>query len=474
MFSIYYQKLLEEFLTMYDVIIIGAGTAGISAYKEALKRTSNLLIINDGPWDTTCARVGCMPSKVLISSANRAHEMQNLDGLGIRAKVEIDTSQVMQHVQQLRDRFTRATLKDVDSWPAEHKISGRAEFINHNTVQVNGTEYQANSFILAVGSTPAIDDKIKQELGEYLISSDDIFELKKLPQSLAVIGSGVIAIELAQAMHRLGVKTDIFARSRKVGTLSSSLLQTQAQVILSQELNLHFETLPKTYKKTEAGVEINFVENNQNQTLTVDYVLSATGRKSLLNTLKLENIDPKFSDLKDIEIDPVTKQINDLAIYIVGDAHTTTPIQHEAAHAGRNAIQHCFSQSSVDRLNPLTPIGIVFSSPQMASVGLNSKQLKESNIAFVTGVADYSRQGRAIVNAQNQGAVEIYVDIKTRKILGAEFFIYSAEHLAHLLAWLIDEDATLDDALNKPFYHPTIEEGLRTALKHARRQLSLS
>lgn len=459
---------------MYDVIIIGAGTAGIAAYKEALKHTNNLLIINDGPWDTTCARVGCMPSKVLISSANRAHEMQNLNGLGIRAKVEMDTSQVMQHVQQLRDRFTRATLKDVDSWPSEHKISGRAEFINHNTIQVNETHYQAKYFILAVGSTPVIDETLKHKLGENLISSDEIFELKQLPQSLAVIGSGVIAIELAQAMHRLGVQTDIFARSRKVGTLTSSHLQTQAQEILSQELNFHFETLPQSYKKTAKGVEITFVENSQNHTLTVDYVLFATGRKSLLTTLKLENIDPQYSDLKNIKIDPLTKQMKDLAIYIVGDAHTTTPIQHEAAHAGRSAIQHCFKQSSADVLSPLTPIGIVFSSPQMASVGQNTKQLEVSDIAFVTGFADYTKQGRAIVNAQNQGAIEIYIDIKTRKILGAEFFTYGSEHLAHLLAWLIDEGASVDDALEKPFYHPTIEEGLRTALKHARRQLSLS
>ena len=456
---------------MYDIIIIGAGTAGISAYKEAVKHTQNLLIINDGPWDTTCARVGCMPSKVLISTANRVHEMHHLDGLGLSAQVNIDTSKVMQHVQQLRDRFTRATLKDVDAWKAEHKISGRAEFLNANTIQVNEKQYQAKHFILAVGSTPTIDEKMKAELGTRLITSDQIFELEQLPQALAVIGSGVIAIELAQAMHRLGVKTDIFARSRKVGTLVSANMQKLAQDELSKELNLHFETLPTEYKKTSNGVELKYQENNQQHLLNVDYVLLATGRKSLLNTLKLENIDAQYQDLKNLPVDPTTKQLSNHSIYIVGDAHTNAPIQHEAAHEGRIVVQSCLEHKKPKNVKTLTPLGIIFSSPEMASVGKNVKQLLDKKIEFVTGFVDYSKQGRAIVNAKNQGAVEVYIDKTSRKILGAELFCYEAEHLAHLLAWMVNESPTVDDLLDKPFYHPTLEEGLRTALKHARRQL---
>ena len=107
----------------------------------------------------------------------------------------------------------------------------------------------------------------------------------------------------------------------------------------------------------------------------------------------------------------------------------------------------------------------------MASVGKNVKQLLDKKIEFVTGFVDYSKQGRAIVNAKNQGAVEVYIDKTSRKILGAELFCYEAEHLAHLLAWMVNESPTVDDLLDKPFYHPTLEEGLRTALKHARRQL---
>src|SRR5699024_10977087 len=158
--------------------IIGAGTAGIAAYKEAIKYTQNLLIINDGPWDTTCARVGCMPSKVLISSANRLHDIQNSHEVALSIEAKVDTSQIMTHVRQLRVRFTQTTIKDVNSWNTEHKINAKARFIDANTIQVNQQLFQAKSFILAVGSTPSFDIAWKKELGQRLITSDQIFELE--------------------------------------------------------------------------------------------------------------------------------------------------------------------------------------------------------------------------------------------------------------------------------------------------------
>src|SRR5690606_12707890 len=132
-----------------------------------------------------------------------------------------------------RERFIRATLKGVDQWDSSHKISAKAKFVDFQTIEVNGQYYKANSFIVAVGSRPYIDETLKQKLKDKYITSYEIFELSRLPNSLAVIGSGIIAIELAQAMQRLGVKTTMFARSQKVGALSSPVLQKLAQEQLS-------------------------------------------------------------------------------------------------------------------------------------------------------------------------------------------------------------------------------------------------
>ena len=114
----------------------------------------------------------------------------------------------------------------------------------------------------------------------------------------------------------------------------------------------------------------------------------------------------------------------------------------------------------------------MFSQPEMAIIGKNYQQLKKAKTDFVTGFISYERQGRARVEATNMGGAEIYVDRSTRKLLGAELFCAQAEHLGHLLVWLIGEGVTIDQILEKPFYHPTLEEGLRTAFKHARRQLA--
>ena len=456
---------------MYDIIIIGAGTAGISAYKEAIKYTSNILIINKGPWDTTCVRVGCMPSKVLISTANRMYDIQNAKEVALEVKAEIDTRQVMQHVRNLRDRFARATLKDVESWETAHKIDGEAKFVNANTVEVDGKHYQSKSFILAVGSTPTYNQDWKNKIGNKLITSDEVFELETLPKSIAVIGSGVIAIELAQAMHRLGVNTTVFARSKKVGVLSSPNLQEIAQAELSKELNIKFEVLPDSIQDIKNGVEISFIENNESKSIQVDYILNATGRATHLSTLSLENIDQAFSDLKQLPVHPTTKQLADFPIFIIGDAFTQTPLQHEAANEGRNVVSSCLNFPNIHNLNNLAPLGIVFCSPEMGIAGQNFAMLSKSDTTFITGFASYEKQGRALVLGKNKGAVEVYVDEQSRKLLGAELFVESAEHMTHLLSWIIAEQLTIDEILAKPFYHPTLEEGLRTALKHARRQL---
>ncbi len=456
--------------SMYDLIIIGAGTAGISAYNEAIKYTQNILIINDGPWDTTCARVGCMPSKLLISSANRMHDIQSAKDLALQHDATVGTSGVMQRLHRLREHFIHTTLKGVDQWEASHKIPGQAKFIDAQTIEVNGHSYQAKSFIIAVGSRPNIDETLKQKLKDKYITSNEIFELSQLPKSLAVIGSGIIAIELAQAMQRLGVKTTMFARSQKVGALSSPVLQKLAQEQLSKELNIKFKILPDKVEIQDDKVKINFTENDQTKNIEVEYVLGATGRQSNIDRLGFDQLDSIFKDIKDLPIDKKTKQLADLPIFIVGDAAPDAPIQHEAAHAGKQAVYNCLNYPDVKPIPTLTPLAIVFCHPGMAIVGKSFKQLEDQHVEFIRGFVSYENQGRALVLAENLGGVEVYIDKKSGKLLGAELFCSQAEHLAHLLAWMIDANQDIHQILAKPFYHPTLEEGLRTAFKHARRQ----
>ncbi|AOA59137.1 dihydrolipoyl dehydrogenase [Acinetobacter larvae] len=464
---------------MYDIIIIGAGSAGISAYKAAIQHSSNILIINHGPWDTTCARVGCMPSKVLISTANRMHDILHAEELALYPEqpIHLDRSKVMQRVQQLRDRFTQATVQDVLAWEEHSKVSGFARFIDAQTVEVQQAhgarkQFQAKSFILAVGSSPFVEAEWKQQLQDKLITSDQIFELKQLPQRLAVIGSGVIALELAQAMQRLGVEITVFARSNKVGALSSPDLEKLVREYFVTTLNIKLHTQPDHLQRVADHVQLDYTEHGQQKSLDVDYVLAAAGRKSNLDHLDLYKINPAFNDLKNLPINLQTKQLGHYPIFVVGDAYSARPIQHEAALDGRAVVENCFNYPHLKNIDVHTPLAIVFTSPEMATVGQSYRALKQQDIDFIIGKVSYQRQGRALVLAKNIGAVEIYVDRHSGIILGAELFVEAAEHFAHLLCWCISDKRTVTDVLNKPFYHPTLEEGLRTALRDAARQLN--
>src|SRR5690606_30081343 len=192
----------QSSLRMYDVAIIGAGTAGLSALREVRKATDNFVIINDGPYGTTCARVGCMPSKALIESANAFHRRKQLQELGVHGAeaLHADIPAVLRRVRALRDRFVAGTLRITDEL-GERSIAGRARFVSREEIDVDGRRIRAQRIIIAAGSRPILPPSWA-ELGSRVLTSDTLFEQQSLPASMAVVGLGVIGCEIAQALSR--------------------------------------------------------------------------------------------------------------------------------------------------------------------------------------------------------------------------------------------------------------------------------
>jgi dihydrolipoamide dehydrogenase len=176
----------------YDVAIIGAGTAGLTARREVAKKTDNYIIIDDGPLGTTCARVGCMPSKVLIQVANDFDRRKKFAEMGISGadELSIDHKQVMQHVRKLRDRFVRGVFSGMDGWE-DKLVRKRATFVDANTLDLGDEQVRADKIIVATGSRPILPAQW-QPFKEHLIDTNDFFELETLPKKVAVIGLGVI------------------------------------------------------------------------------------------------------------------------------------------------------------------------------------------------------------------------------------------------------------------------------------------
>lgn len=448
------------------VAIIGAGSAGMRAYREVTRTTDDVLLIEDGPYGTTCARVGCMPSKLLISAAEAAHAGQHTAQMGVRYSApEIDGVAVMNRVRSERDRFVGFVEEAVEDWPEEHRIRARATFLSDTELQLNdGRVVEAESIIIATGSRPNILPFF-EGFGDRLIINDDVFSWDDLPESVAVFGAGVIGLEIGQALQRLGVQVSLFGRDHLVGPLTDPEVLKAASDIYAAEFDFHPHADAQNHRRTEKGVAIDLITDGKSETGEFDYALIATGRRPNVDNLGLENTSLALDGRGVPEHDLFTGQCGASSIFIAGDANNAVPLLHEAADEGMIAGYNAAHYPDIRRFAKSAPISVVFSDPQIMMVGETHRALTEACVDFEVGSVDWSDQGRARVMGVNRGLLSVYGERNTGRFLGAEMVGPRAEHLAHLLAWSLQSRLTVSEMLERPFYHPVIEEGLRTALR---------
>ena len=456
-----------------DVAVIGAGSAGLPAFRAARKHTENLVLIEGGVYGTTCARVGCMPSKLLIAAAEAAHSVEAAAGFGVHAaKPTINGEEVMGRVCSERDRFVGFVIEGVESIDEKHHIRNHAAFLDNQTLQVGDSIVEAKTVVIATGSSPTIMPQFA-ELGDRLIVNDDIFEWVTLPESVAVFGPGVIGLELGQALHRLGVRIRLFGRSGSLKPLTDIGIRDYALKVFQEEFPLDAKANILGMERKGEQVMIRFVdrEDGVEKHENFDYVLAATGRSPNVKDLGLENTTLEL-DSRGVPIfDPVTMQCGDSSIFIAGDANNVLPLLHEAADegfiAGDNAGRFPELKPGLRR----SPLSIVFCDPQIAMVGQAWREL-EGQENVVVGKISFEGQGRSRVMLKNKGLMHLYADRQSGLFLGSEFIGPHAEHLAHLLSWAHQQKMTIPQMLEMPFYHPVIEEGLRTGLKDVNEQLN--
>ncbi len=454
-----------------DVAIIGAGSAGLAAYRAARKWTDQLVLIEGGEYGTTCARVGCMPSKLLIAAAEAAHAVREAPGFGVEVdSSRIDDVAVMDRVRSERDRFVGFVLESVDDIPAQHRIRGKARFLDDHRLAVGDRRVvHAGRIVIATGSSPSYPASF-EGLGDRLLVNDDIFEWTTLPDSVAVFGPGVIGLELGQALHRLGVSVLMFGIDGIVGPLTDPSVRDVARQAFEREFYLDADARIRSMQASEHGVRIDYANaDGSDASAEVDYVIAATGRMPNVFGIGLENTSLDFGARGVPVVDPSTMRVGNSHVFIAGDATSDRPLLHEASHEGRIAGDNAGRYPNVIPGDRRTPLAVVFSDPQIAMVGATFAELGGRN--FVVGKVSFENQGRSRVMLKNRGLLRIYADPRDGRLLGAEMVGPRAEHLGHLLAWAQQSGMTVAEMLRLPFYHPVVEEGLRTALRDACRQL---
>ncbi len=447
-----------------DVAIIGAGTAGLSARSAAARQGARTLLIEAGVGGTTCARVGCMPSKLLIAAGAAAHGARSAGLFGLSAgEVRVDGRAVMARVQRERDHFVAGVLDGVRRLRDDEKLSGWARFVGPNRLGVGDEiEIDAKAIVVATGSKSTVP-KAFAACGDAVLTNESVFELPDLPASLAVIGAGPLGLELAQAFARLGVRVAVFDTGEHVGGLRDPAANEIIRRELARELTLHMSV------ETEAvpvagGVEIGWRERNGADGREVfERVLVASGRPPNLDGLDLDRAGIELDDRGTPVFDHETMRCGTSSIFIAGDADADRPVLHEAADegwiAGRNAGRYPDVQP--------TPRGVRFAltytDPEIAVVGPPVASLDEGDLA--TGRADLAQSGRARVMGRNVGQILLHARTSDGLMLGGEIVGPEAEHLGHLVAWAVQLGLTAERMLDLPFYHPTLEESLRTALR---------
>ena len=218
-------------------------------------------------------------------------------------------------------------------------------------------------------------------------------------------------------------------------------------------------------------VVVRFIQDGAETSERFDYLLAATGRRPNVDRLGLENTSLPLSPKGQPLFDRMTCQIGDSQVFIAGDANPDCPLLHEAADEGRIAGENAGRFPDVREGRRRARLAVVFSDPQIAIAGSGYAELKAADASFAIGEASFEDQGRARVTGKNKGLLRVYAAHGSGEFLGAEMIAPHAEHLAHLLAWARQSGRTVEDMLSSPFYHPVIEEGLRTALRVLLRNL---
>ncbi len=456
-----------------DAVVIGAGSAGLNAVAELDKAGADWLLVESGPYGTTCARVGCMPSKLLIAAANAADAVERADVFGIRVRgVDVDGEAVLARVRSERDRFVRGVVEDVERLPAERRLIGRARFTGPTTIRVgDGPELDARAIVIATGSS-AVVPQIFDAVRDRILTSDEVFELQRIPASLAVVGTGIVGLELGQALSRLGTDVTFLDQAPTVGPLTDPEVQRYAHAELGRRLALELGAAVEAAEPAGNGIELAWKDaEGRARSGEFEHVLVATGRRPNVAALGLEHAGLELDERGIPKWDPQTMQCGDAPVFLAGDVDGHLPLLHEAIDEGRIAGENAARYPEVARHVRRTPLIIVFSDPQMAIAGQSYASLDAAR----TEIADFSfeRQGRARVIARNVGLARLYATRDDCILRGAELFGPDVEHLAHLLAWSVQQKLTVQRLLRMPFYHPTLEEGVRAGLRRLARRLGV-
>ena len=439
----------------YDIIAIGGGSGGIATMNRAGEYGAKAAVIEEKKLGGTCVNVGCVPKKIMWYGAQIAESIHKFgpDYGFTSTGSEFDYATLRQNREAYIDR-ARSSYDGSFKRNGVDLIEGRAEFVDAHTVSVNGELIRANHIVIATGAHPHIPAIPGAELGG---SSDDVFAWEELPESVAILGAGYIAVELAGVLHTLGVKTDLFVRrDRPLRGFDSYIVESLVQEMANTGLNLHTHKIPAKLEEAEQGIRIHFEDGS---THTASQVIWATGRRPNVEGLQLEKAGVTLNERGFIQVDEYQNTVVE-GIYALGDVTGEKELTPVAIKAGRTLSERLLNSKTNAKMDYTTIPTVVFSHPAIGTVGLTEeeaiKEYGQENVKVYT--SKFASMYSAVTNHRQEARFKLVTAGEDEKVVGLHGIGYGVDEMIQGFAVAIKMGATKADFDATVAIHPTGSE----------------
>jgi mercury(II) reductase len=446
----------------YDLVVIGAGSAGFSAAITAADQGAQVALIGHGTIGGTCVNIGCVPSKTLIRAAETLHNARVAARFaGIMGEAELtDWRSTVRQKDTLVSELRQA--KYADLLPAYNGVAYRegAARLVEGGVEIDGARIPAGKIIIATGARPAVPAIPGIEAVPYLTSTTAL-DLEELPRSLLVIGGGYIGAELAQMFARAGVKVTLVCRSRllpeaeaEIGAALTGYFQDEGIAVIS---GIAYRAI----RKTENGIALDVVRDGQNTTIDADQVLITTGRAPNIEGLGLAEHSIAVTSKGGIVVDDRMRTTR-AGIYAAGDVTGRDQFVYMAAYGAKLAAKNALNGDSRRYDNSAMP-AIVFTDPQVASVGLTEAAARAAGHAVRVSTIGLDQVPRALAARDTRGLIKLVADASSGRLLGAHVLAPEGADSIQTAALAIRQGLTVGDLADTIFPYLTTVEGLKLA-----------
>lgn len=443
----------------YDITVIGGGPGGYESAIKAAQLGKKVCIVESTHFGGVCLNEGCIPTKTLIKTANVFHETKTANKFAVEG-VDVENIKVsMQKLQKRKNTVVSKLVNGVKALLRGNKVTiveGKAVFVDKNTIAVGDKKITSEYFVIATGSNTFMPHFIAQEGKTNIITSKEALDLDYVPETMAIIGGGVIGVEFAYLLSRLGSKVYVLELMDKILPMVDEEVSNMAKKRLSSE-GTTFYTGAKV--KKVSGNNVVYELKGKEEFVTADIVLMAVGRTPNTDGLNAEGIGIEFNK-KAIKTDN-SLRTNIPNIYAIGDVNGKVMLAHTASHEGIIAAQNICGENKTISYDKIP--SCIYIDPEIACIGLTEAAAKEKYKNVKVGKFPMVANGKSLVEGDTEGIFKVIIDGELNEILGVHLYGKHTTDMISEIALAMTLEATADEVIETIHPHPTVSEAVAEA-----------